>query len=85
VLQVDFRNGSGYTKLGSAIPNSVGPGEYRIKYLVEFNKPPADLKSTKLRFDTMAFTWQSKDGLLRHNPDYIDQQVQVSFDTTMGH
>ena len=85
VLQVDFRNGSGYTKLGSAIPGSVEPGEYRIKYLVEFNKPAANLKATMLRFDTMTFTWEGHDGLLAHHPDYVNQQVRVSFDTTMGH
>ena len=85
VLQVDLRNGSGYTKLGSAIPGSVEPGEYRIKYLVEFNKPAANLKATMLRFDTMTFTWEGHDGLLAHHPDYVNQQVRVSFDTTMGH
>jgi len=85
VLQVDFRNGGGYTKLGSAIPGSVEPGEYRIKYLVEFNKPAANLKATMLRFDTMTFTWEGHDGLLAHHPDYVNQQVRVSFDTTMGH
>jgi uncharacterized protein YegL len=83
VERFDVKSGGGYTTIDSAIPSSIDPGEYRILYRVEFNTPTPS--ATMLRFNEMTFKWQGYDGLLIHSPDYTNQQVRVSFDTTMGH
>jgi len=77
------KSGGAYVSQGSSIPSALGPGEYRIRYRIEFDTPTTEY--TWVRFTRLAFKWNGYGGLLNHNPDYANQKVRVSFDTSKGH
>lgn len=77
------KSGSAYVSAGSTIPSTLGPGEYRIRFSVEFNTPAPEF--TWVRFSRLTFKWRGYGGLLNPNPGYADQQVRVSFNTSKGH